>query len=123
MKPEKVRFTSEDDERWVELQNPPAAFYDWFRCGKTVEVKGVTNSGHKFTKSAGLHHCGANQVKNINMINQIGSSTNSGICFEMNGDSADSNHHWAIWPNCDGRYVAATNPGGDRKGWSRIMFR
>ena len=106
----------------MEIEDPPKAFYNWFQCGPTCDVKGVTSNGHKFTKKAGLHHCGGNTVRNINMINQIGSGTNSGLCFEMNGDGADSNHHWGIWENCNGVYIA-NNGEGDRRGWARIMMR
>ena len=60
----------------------------------------------------------------------MANGTNSGTCFEHNSKNSDSNHHWAIWGNCDGSYVEGSNQGAGgpppdlpRGGFARVMFR
>jgi len=92
MNPKQTRITS--GNAWIQINEVPAKFSDFFRCGESVAVQVESSSGFKGKKTANLHDCGAKDWKPKNMLNQIGTSTNNGICFEMNGKSADSNHHW-----------------------------
>merc|ERR1712072_333014 len=82
--------------------------------------------GGSYNRKYNLHDCGGRGVtaSPINNLNQVGGSTIANTCFEHNGKSADSNHHWAIWGDCGGQYV---NGGGTThmardEGWNRLAY-
>ncbi len=124
LQPERVRFTANDGQYWVQFHNPPDAFHDFFACGAsgTVTVSTYASGATTYTRSFGAHDCPS---YGNNAINQIANATNSGTCFEHNGKSADSNHHWAIWGDCAGTYVqgAGSPPATPRSGFARVMLR
>ena len=121
LKPKATRIYS--GNAWMEVQDPPRKFDDFWRCGERVDVKVKSSNGGTHNKKANLHDCGATDWKPKSMLNQIGSNTNNGICFEMNGKSSDSNHHWAIWPSCDGVHCNSRAGHRVRGGWARVMLR
>jgi hypothetical protein len=122
LSPEQVRYSGGNGVNWVQFDNPPDAFHDFFRCGASGTVNVETSGGFTGTRNFGMHDC---PNLGVNNINQIGASTNSNICFEHNGKNSDSNHHWAFWPSCNGGYVNSGSPeeASPRAGIARVMMR
>jgi len=124
MRPSSVRMCTKNCEHWIELVNVDTQFHRsfWTCTGRhQLDVTVKTYTGKTFYRKANLHDCPKSSPPG-GAINQIGYNTNDNICFENNGKNGDSNHHWAIYGNCNGRYVGADN-NNDRKGWARVMLR
>ena len=117
-----VRICSNDCNNWINIQNPPDEFHDFWECSTSgrVSVSVKTATGGSYSRQAGWHDCPSGKKSSIN---QIAGSTNSQTCFEMNGRSSDSNHHWAIWHSCNGGYVNCCAGPQTRTGWARVMMR
>jgi hypothetical protein len=134
MQPTAVRFTAADNQHWVQANNPPDSFHEFFFAGNKgaggmVTVTTWSGGNKTWNRAYCVHDCPI-FAWNTNNINQIATGTNSGNCFEHNSKSADSNHHWAMWGNCDGTYVEGPNqgaggaqPDAPRSGWARVMLR
>ena len=134
VQPKTVRFTSAGGQHWVQLNTPPDAVHEFFFAGNSgagqrVNVTTWSSGNTSFDRVFCVHDC-PNFAYGTNNINQVANGTNSGNCFEHNSKSADSNHHWAMWGNCDGTYVegpnqgaGGANPDAPRNGWARVMLR
>lgn len=122
MAPDEVRFTGGGGINWVQFDNPPDSFHDFFQCGASGTVNVSTSGGFTGVRNFGMHDC---PNPGTDAINQIGNATNNSICFEHNSKNSDSNHHWAIWPSCNGGYVDAGAPeeATPRGGLARVMMR
>jgi len=122
----RTRFCVNSCAKWVEMINTPYVFHDRFwKCqGPTASIKMKTwASGTVYDRKYNMHDCGGRGVTASakNNLNQIGNGGNNALCFEHNGRGSDSNHHWAIWPSCNGVYV---NKGGSHRdeGWNRLAY-
>jgi cysteine-rich repeat protein len=126
LQPQKVRFTANDGNFWLQFNSPPDAFHDFFRCGAsgTVNVSTWASGATTYNRTFGLHDCPGFGVGN-NAINQIGTGQNAGLCFEKNSKGSDSNHHWTMYPTCSGTYAEGPGEqeGSPRTGYARVMMR
>jgi len=134
LQPTAIRFTNNNQNHWVQMNNPPDVAHEFFFAGNKaggVSVNITTwNSGNtSYNRLICTHDCPSFGY-NTGNINQIANGTNTGNCFEHNSKNSDSNHHWATWGKCDGSYVEGNVQGAGgpipdqpRDGWARVMLR